>query len=71
MIDDKGNVVNLKNNVKRMAKLHFNEHFKYSGFFQNDAQLKVIRHLPSLFNPEEGDDVGKHVTLNEIEVASK
>ena len=45
--------------------------FKDSGLCSIEAQLKIIKHFPIFFKQEEGENLGKQVTLNEIEETLK
>ena len=67
MKDNKGNALNSQNDLEFMDKAHLNDQFHDLGSTHIDAQLKVIKHMPTLFNPAEGATIGNYVYVDEIE----
>lgn len=54
--------------IKLVAQTHFKSLFKYQQKAIIGNQLKVLEHYPSFFTREEGLNLGRDITLDEIQI---
>jgi hypothetical protein len=70
--DEEGCTKSTDNDIKEITYKHFKSQFKEIGAEDTYNQIKVIKEVPRFFNDVESDEIGKPVTLKEVEeVVSK
>lgn len=64
---ENGQVIHRDEDLKEADINHFQNQSGDQGRCDISAQLEIIKHFPSIFSREEGEHIGKPVTLEEIE----
>ena len=65
--NEEGIMISSRDKIKKDAETHFKSLFKDQRKYIIGNQMKVIEHYPSFFSKEEGLEVGREITLDEIQ----
>jgi hypothetical protein len=67
VMDDEGNFHQSQEGIKATTHNYFSSLYRAKDREDTLTQLNVLKEIPRFFSDEESDDVGKHISLQEIE----